>query len=81
MITTLSNYSKPYEKFILLDDFDMINRKVKEKNAHKYICLENLIKEPFCDKSNTSFSINLIPANQRFTHEIKHKVACLVFIN
>ena len=44
MITTLSNYSKPYEKFILLDDFDMINRKVKAKNAHKYICLENLIK-------------------------------------
>ena len=81
MITTLCNYSKPYEKFILLDDFNMINRKVEAKNVHKYICLENLIKEPFYNKSNTSFSINLIPANQRFTNEIKHKVACLVFIN
>ena len=69
MITTLCNYSKPYEKFILLDDFNMINRKVKAKNVHQYICIENLIKEPFCDKSNTSLSINLISANQRFTHE------------
>ena len=60
----LNDYTKLYENFIFIGDFDLIVENSELNDLMNNSCLKNLIKWPTCYKSNTPACIDLILTNQ-----------------